>query len=59
MIDGLDAGFESILRAAQLYLLALQEDVATRRAHYPRQDFQQRRLARAVVADEPQHFARA
>src|SRR5690606_2152112 len=46
-----------VLRPPEMDWLAVDQDVSARRADDARKDLQQRRLARAIVADEAEHFA--
>ena len=56
LVDRLDPGIERVLGTAQLDRLTIDGNLAARCADDPRQDLEQRRLARPIVADQAQHF---
>ncbi len=57
LVDGLDAGVESVAGPFQHDLMAVEHDATTIWRDHTRQDLEQRRLARSVVADEPERLA--
>ncbi len=59
LVDGLDAVGARLARRAERDGIAVDQDLAARRAHDAREDLDQRRLACAVVADDRVHLAGA
>ena len=58
LVDDLDPETRGVLRAVDVHLLALEEDLARcRQACVPAMHLIERRLAGAVVADERHHLA--
>jgi hypothetical protein len=58
LVDGLDAGVQRVLRSPEVHRLPIHEELAGVRNEGTGQALDQRRLARAVVADDAQHLAR-
>ena len=57
LVDGVDAERPRVVDRAQLHLLAVDEDLAAVGLLEAGEDLDQRRLAGAVVADQPEHLA--